>query len=285
MRTLLRVFTQQPLAAKVPEVTVLFWVIKISTTAAGEAISDMFVHRTRQLGFVVEVVRVRRRARRCSSRPGATSAITYWFLALAIATAGTGVADTMHLVFGMPYAVTSLFWLVVLGGRLLPLEPQRAHARHPLHHDQPAGEVLLGHRLRHVRPGHRRRGLHRHDARAGLPGVGAPLLRRHPHPVGRLAASSMERASSPSGSPTSSPGRSARPSPTTSARPQTSAAPASGTGRRRCCHHTARRGPGRLHGDGPLRHPVARRPPTPTAAPRSPAAPSRHGVQRRPCAP
>ena len=42
------------------------------------------------------------------------SAITYWFLALAIATAGTGVADTMHLVFGLPYAVTSLFWLVVL---------------------------------------------------------------------------------------------------------------------------------------------------------------------------
>ena len=26
-----------------------------------------------------------------------------------------GVADTMHLVLGMPYAVTSLFWLLVLG--------------------------------------------------------------------------------------------------------------------------------------------------------------------------
>ena len=33
---------------------------------------------------------------------------------MAIATAGTGVADTMHLVLGMPYAVTTLFWLVVL---------------------------------------------------------------------------------------------------------------------------------------------------------------------------
>ena len=40
MRSLLRVFTQQPVAAKVPEVTALFWVIKIATTAAGEAISD-----------------------------------------------------------------------------------------------------------------------------------------------------------------------------------------------------------------------------------------------------
>ncbi len=113
MRTLRRVFSQQPLAAKVPEVTVLFWVIKIATTAAGEAISDMFVS-NKELGFVVEVsffcvalvlqFAVRR-----------YSAVTYWFLALAIATAGTGVADTMHLVVGLPYTVTSLFWLVVLG--------------------------------------------------------------------------------------------------------------------------------------------------------------------------
>ena len=112
MRSLLRVFNQQPLAAKVPEVTVLFWVIKISTTAAGEAISDMFVS-NKKVGVVVELsmfavaLFLQFRARRYS-------AVTYWFLALAIATAGTGVADTMHLVFGMPYAVTSLFWLVVL---------------------------------------------------------------------------------------------------------------------------------------------------------------------------
>ncbi len=113
MRSLLRVFNQQPLAAKVPEVTALFWVIKISTTAAGEAISDMFVS-NKKLGVVVEVsmfvlaLFLQFAARRYS-------AVTYWFLALAIATAGTGVADTMHLVFGMPYAVTTLFWLVALG--------------------------------------------------------------------------------------------------------------------------------------------------------------------------
>jgi uncharacterized membrane-anchored protein len=42
------------------------------------------------------------------------SAWRYWYLALAIATAGTGVADTMHLVFNLPYAVTSAFWLIVV---------------------------------------------------------------------------------------------------------------------------------------------------------------------------
>ncbi len=112
MRSLIRIFTRQPLAAKVPEVTILFWVIKISTTAAGEAISDMFVSR-KGLGFVVEVSAfVVALVLQFASRR--YSAVTYWFLALAIATAGTGVADTMHLVLGLPYAVTSLFWLVVL---------------------------------------------------------------------------------------------------------------------------------------------------------------------------
>ena len=112
MRSLLRVFNQQPLAAKVPEVTALFWVIKISTTAAGEAISDMFVS-NKKVGVVVEVSMfgVALFLQFASRR---YSAVTYWFLALAIATAGTGVADTMHLVFGMPYALTSLFWVLVL---------------------------------------------------------------------------------------------------------------------------------------------------------------------------
>jgi uncharacterized membrane-anchored protein len=114
VRAVLRVFNQQPLAAKVPEVTVLFWVIKISTTAAGEALSDWFgVKHNIKWGFFVDIalfssaLYLQFRARRYH-------APSYWYLALAIATAGTGVADTMHLAFGMPYGVTSLFWLVVL---------------------------------------------------------------------------------------------------------------------------------------------------------------------------
>src|SRR5215472_12765710 len=90
----------------------MFWVIKISTTASGEAISDMFVN-NKKVGVVVEVtffvvaLFFQFAARRYAAVP-------YWFLALAIATAGTGVADTMHLVFAMPYALTTAFWLVVV---------------------------------------------------------------------------------------------------------------------------------------------------------------------------
>ena len=116
MRPSLRVFKTEPLAAKVPEVTVLFWVVKISTTAAGEALSDWFgLKHNIRWAFWIDV------AMFCTAlyfqfRARRYNAWTYWYLALAIATAGTGVSDTMHLAFGLPYAVTSLFWLVVLAG-------------------------------------------------------------------------------------------------------------------------------------------------------------------------
>ena len=107
-------FKTEPLAAKVPEVTALFWVVKISTTAAGEALSDWFgVKHNIKWGFFIDVfmffsaLYLQFRSRRYG-------AWTYWYLALAIATAGTGVADTMHLVLNLPYGVTSLFWIIVL---------------------------------------------------------------------------------------------------------------------------------------------------------------------------
>ena len=57
------------------------------------------------------------------------------------------------------------------GRHLLPLGPQRAHAGHPLHHDQPAREVLLVRRLRHLRARDRGRGLRRDHPRPGVPGA------------------------------------------------------------------------------------------------------------------
>lgn len=107
-------FKTEPIAAKVPEVTALFWVVKISTTAGGEALSDWFgVKHNIKWGFFIDVfmffsaLYLQFRSRRYG-------AWTYWYLALAIATAGTGVADTMHLVLNLPYGVTSLFWIIVL---------------------------------------------------------------------------------------------------------------------------------------------------------------------------
>jgi uncharacterized membrane-anchored protein len=107
-----RVFPQ-PVAAKVPEIILLFWVVKILTTAGGEATSDylktwgniggggaevaLFV-----IGLILQFGTRRYRA------------VAYWFLAYAIAIFGTGVADFLHLDVHIPYAGTTVLWAVIL---------------------------------------------------------------------------------------------------------------------------------------------------------------------------
>lgn len=107
-----RVFPE-PMAAKVPEITLLFWVIKILTTAAGEATSDYFSLHSHVVGGAIEVS-LMLVALWFQYRTRAYAAAAYWFLALAIAIFGTGVSDTMHLTFGISYAGTTTIWAVAL---------------------------------------------------------------------------------------------------------------------------------------------------------------------------
>jgi uncharacterized membrane-anchored protein len=107
-----RIFPE-PLLAKVPEVTLLFWVIKILTTAAGEATSDFYATHNHLVGGVVELG-LMGVALLIQFRYRWYFAPAYWFLALAIAIAGTGVSDVMHLTLGIPYAGTTILWSVVL---------------------------------------------------------------------------------------------------------------------------------------------------------------------------
>jgi uncharacterized membrane-anchored protein len=91
----------------------MFWVVKILTTASGEAISDYLSTGNKAVGALIEIaVFVVALIAQFSTRRYFAPA--YWLLALAIAIAGTGVSDTMHLTFGIPYAGTSLFWAVAL---------------------------------------------------------------------------------------------------------------------------------------------------------------------------
>jgi uncharacterized membrane-anchored protein len=112
VRAVARWISPEPLAAKVPQIGVLFWVVKLLTTAGGEATSDWFAHNI-VLGAAADVLLIvtglffQFRARRYV-------AAAYWYLALAIATFGTGAADVMHLDLGLPYAATTLLWAVVL---------------------------------------------------------------------------------------------------------------------------------------------------------------------------
>lgn len=102
-----------PAAAKVPEVIFLFWVIKILTTAGGEATSDYLKTLGNIKGGGIEVILfVVGLVLQFSTRR--YRAFAYWFLAFAIAIFGTGVSDFLHLDVGIPYAGTTLLWAVVL---------------------------------------------------------------------------------------------------------------------------------------------------------------------------
>jgi uncharacterized membrane-anchored protein len=107
-------FIPAPVAAKVPEVILVFWVVKILTTAGGEATSDYLKTYGNFGGGGVEILVIvvglvlqfgTRRYR----------AFAYWSLAFAIAITGTGVSDFLHLDVHIPYAGTTLLWAAVLG--------------------------------------------------------------------------------------------------------------------------------------------------------------------------
>jgi uncharacterized membrane-anchored protein len=103
----------EPLAAKVPEITALFWVVKLVTTFMGEATSDYLGDVNVAVGGLVEVVLVLI-ALRVQFRTRRYVAAAYWFLAMAIAVFGTGASDTLHIVLGIPYGGTTALWAVVL---------------------------------------------------------------------------------------------------------------------------------------------------------------------------
>ena len=102
-----------PVAAKVPEVIIAFWVVKILTTAGGEATSDYLKTLGNIKGGGVEVgMFLVGLVLQFSTRR--YRAFAYWFLAFAIAIFGTGVSDFLHLDVGIPYAGTTLLWAVIL---------------------------------------------------------------------------------------------------------------------------------------------------------------------------
>jgi uncharacterized membrane-anchored protein len=102
-----------PTASKVPEVILLFWVVKILTTAGGEATSDYLKTYGNFKGGGAEVlVIVVGLLLQFSTRR--YRAFAYWFLAYAVAITGTGVSDFLHLDVHIPYVGTTVLWAVIL---------------------------------------------------------------------------------------------------------------------------------------------------------------------------
>ena len=100
--------------SKVPEITALFWVTKLLTTAMGESTSDYLVVRMNPvvavgLGTVVLLGALILQFRAARYIPW-----TYWFTVLMVAIVGTMAADVLHKQFHVPYSASTAFFAVVL---------------------------------------------------------------------------------------------------------------------------------------------------------------------------
>jgi len=112
-RSLLAKLTRRG-ALRVPEITVYFWVIKALSTALGESTSDYLVHRMNPVlavglgfgGFVVALALQFSRRRYI--------AWTYWLAVVMVGVFGTMAADVLHVRFGVPYAISSALYGVIL---------------------------------------------------------------------------------------------------------------------------------------------------------------------------
>src|SRR5450432_3601671 len=104
---------REPFAAKVPEIGVLFWVIKLLTTGMGEATSDYLVAGNlviaAAVGFIGFAIAlwIQFRVRRYI-------AAAYWFAVMMVAVFGTMAADVLHKSFGVPYIGSTIFYAIVL---------------------------------------------------------------------------------------------------------------------------------------------------------------------------
>jgi uncharacterized membrane-anchored protein len=107
----------QPVVAKVPAITASFWVLKLLTTAMGEAASDYLLS-TSVIGLGIGLAGfalalwVQFRTRRFN-------AFAYWAAVMMIAVFGTMVADTLHHQLGVSLGVSTLVCAFAVGATFL----------------------------------------------------------------------------------------------------------------------------------------------------------------------
>jgi len=104
----------QRILMKVPEITVYFWILKLLTTAVGEATSDFLVYSINPyiavgigaVGFGVSLIlqfAVKRYV-----------AWVYWLMVVMVSIFGTMTADVVHIILGVPYYLSTIFFVISL---------------------------------------------------------------------------------------------------------------------------------------------------------------------------
>lgn len=99
---------------RVPQIAVLFWVIKALATAFGESTSDWMVHAINPvlavlIGFAAFCAALAWQLTRLRYQ-----AVPYWLAVAMVGVFGTMAADVMHVGFHIPYQVTTVLYAVAL---------------------------------------------------------------------------------------------------------------------------------------------------------------------------
>lgn len=111
----LKEFFSSNVLRKVPEITIIFWIIKLLTTALGESTSDYLVRTIDPViavgigavGFAIAIIL------QFSVRKYIPW--VYWLTVTMVAIFGTMAADVVHIVLGVPYVVSTISFALALG--------------------------------------------------------------------------------------------------------------------------------------------------------------------------
>jgi uncharacterized membrane-anchored protein len=99
---------REPLAAKVPDVSASFWVLKLITTAMGEAASDYLLNAMSLLALAIGAVGFAV-ALWAQFRTRRYNAFAYWSAVMMVAVFGTMAADVIHHLLGVSFGMFTLF--------------------------------------------------------------------------------------------------------------------------------------------------------------------------------
>ncbi len=105
---------RHPVAAKVPEIGIIFWVIKLLTTGMGESMSDFMGQHSVPIAGAVGIFGLAF-ALWLQLRTREYRAPAYWFAVMMVAIFGTMAADGVHDGASIPYAVTTPVFAAVVG--------------------------------------------------------------------------------------------------------------------------------------------------------------------------
>lgn len=104
---------------RVPQITVLFWVVKLLSTALGESTSDYLVNTISPVVAVLAGFAGFMVAMAIQLWMGRYVAWSYWLAVVMIGVFGTMVADVLHVVVGVPYLFSAVLFAVLLASNFV----------------------------------------------------------------------------------------------------------------------------------------------------------------------